>query len=188
MTIKDEAPRRGRMSDTFMKRIEGDLKPLVEYVSSHKELDIQLRDNYFNVYYDGGNILKVSPQSLFFDPWYFYNGWYKGVKIPKTYIEEQVEKKPRDNSPKNYPTSDLANEIYESIVKKKQELLKIAENGDYESYFDETKSFVDKWVEKDHNRLEREKQHIIACSNRRFTPNNNLVVIDLEFAVSTLKP
>ena len=66
-------------------------------------------------------------------------------------------------------------------------ILKKAEKGDFKAYFEELKPVMDNWVTM-YNREERKRQHIISCSNRDFTPDNNLVVIDIEFAVSKNKP
>lgn len=184
---KDSSPRRGRMSDKLRKRLKDSLKPLFQYVSTHEELDLQLRDNYFNVYYNGGNALRVTPTGLFLDPWYFYTGEYNGVKIPKTYIEEQCKNKPRHKQPRNYPSKELAREIYGWMKSIAATILGKAEKGDFKAYFEELKPVMDNWVTM-YNREERKRQHIISCSNRDFTPDNNLVVIDIEFAVSKNKP
>jgi hypothetical protein len=65
-----------------------------------------------------------------------------------------------------------------------------AKAHDFNRYFDATDGviqWIQAWVKK-HGRNERKKQHFIACSNRAFTSQNNLVVIDIEYAVSILKP
>lgn len=56
----EESPCRGRMSKTLEQRLQHDLKSLIEYVATHEELDLQLRDNYCNIYFNGGNILRVT--------------------------------------------------------------------------------------------------------------------------------
>jgi len=49
------------LSQVFLNNLKnGTLKPLVDYVKNDNTLDIEIRDNYFNIYYRGGNILKVS--------------------------------------------------------------------------------------------------------------------------------
>lgn len=186
---KNVAPRRGRVSSIFKKTLANQWKPLIELVAKDKDLDLQVRDNYFNIYYDGGNVLRVTPtvEGLYFDPWYFYDGTHNGREIPKTYIEEQAKGKPRDKQPKNYPTAEEADIIYKEIKNKADKLLKYLNDNDFDSYFNKAKEVVGKWVEY-YNHNERKDQHYIACSNREFTDKNNLVVIDIEFAVSTLKP
>jgi hypothetical protein len=64
-----------------------------------------------------------------------------------------------------------------------------AKAHDFNAYFDATDGvikWIQAWVEK-YGRNERKRQHFIACSNRAFTPQNDLVVIDIEYAVSILK-
>jgi hypothetical protein len=117
----------------------------IQYVSTREELDLQLRDNYFNVYYNGGNALRVTPTGLFLDPWYFYTGEYNGVKIPKTYIEEQCKNKPRHKQPRNYPSKELAQEIYGWMTSKAATILEKAEKGDFKAYFEELKTVMDIW-------------------------------------------
>ena len=43
-----------KLSETFVKKLKGEWKPLLEYILSDSELDLQIRDNYINVYYQGG--------------------------------------------------------------------------------------------------------------------------------------
>lgn len=54
-----------------------------------------------------------------------------------------------------------------------------------EKYFADAKKIMNQWF-KFHEKQERDDQHHIACANREFTENNDLVVIDIEFTVSTL--
>jgi hypothetical protein len=192
-------PRRGRLSKDFLTKLdsEGGLNDLVTYVRSDLELDMQFRDNYINIYYNGGCALKVGPQSMSLDPYYFYLGKDEnGNEIPKTYIEEQRVKKQgkisenttkRKIIPSSYPTPEQATAIYNDLCEKRDKVLKHAEDHDFEAYFNEVKIVVGNWVEH-YQRIERLHQHNIACSNRNFTTENDLVVIDIEFAVSTLKP
>ena len=44
---------------------EGKLGGLIEMVKNDDELVLQIRDDYFNVYYKGGNLLKVSSENSF---------------------------------------------------------------------------------------------------------------------------
>lgn len=184
----NQAPRRGRISAKLERKLQNELKPLISYVASHEDLDLQVRDNYFNIYFNGGNALRVTAKGYSFDPWYFYYGTYNGVEIPKTYIAERLSGKEtaRKIIPANYPSKETAEKIFTEISKRAEELMKMAANGRFESYFEIAVGVVKEWVEK-YERFERKKQHIIACSNRRFTGHNDLVVIDIEFAVSTKK-
>lgn len=40
--------------------MEGQLKELLSYVKSDNSLDLEIRENYINIYYRGGNVLKVT--------------------------------------------------------------------------------------------------------------------------------
>lgn len=190
-----QEPCRGRLSGPFRKKIESDsadgLKSLIDYVRSDKNLDIQFRDNYINIYYDGGCALRVGPKSLNLDPYYFYlERDNNDNEIPKTYIEEQRKNTSTKNSKKNlpcsYPSPGHAISIYNDLYERCQKVLKHAQEHNFETYFNEVKNVVGRWVEH-YNRIERREQHYIACSNRDFTPKNDLVVIDIEFAVSKKK-
>lgn len=188
MGTQVKEPRRGRISKKFERLLSEKLKPLIDYVVSDENLDLQVRDNYFNIYFDGGNAMKVSEKQFSFDPWYFYEGTYQGVKIPKTYIEEQTKgNNKRIKKPANYPSEELAQKITKEINKKANSLISAAYDSNFKKYFEVAKEQIGKWVTA-YKRAERKDQHYIACSNRRFSNLNDLVVIDIEYAVSTLKP
>jgi hypothetical protein len=194
---------RGYLSNSFIKKLENGLKDLVDYVSSDQDLDMQFRNNYINIYYDGGCALEVRPESLKLDPYYFYL-FNKEKKYPencpasiivdefhKTHIEEWRKNRPKEKAerPDVYPQKEQADEILKKIKKSCDSVLEKvkAKEPDYETYFKEVKDVVGLWVQ-NYARNERRDQHYIACSNRYFTDDNNLVVIDIEFAVSTAKP
>lgn len=192
----NNSPRRGRISKVFKNNLNGKFKKLVQHIIADPELDMQLRDNYFNVYYEGGCILKLSPSSWSFDKYYYFpeviSEYNKpGKEIAKTYVEESYKDKPnrRKKIPEGYfyPDRITANEIIGKLIARRNKILSKLDDGDYEGYFREAKSVVGKFVEI-FNRKERCDQHHIAIDNRSITPNNDLVVIDLEFAVSTKKP
>ena len=51
-------------NDENFKRLSEDFKFLVDKIKNYKgELDIRLRDNYFNLYYKGNSLAKVTPRS-----------------------------------------------------------------------------------------------------------------------------
>ena len=158
--------RRGRISAQFRQRLENEWTPLIEFISQHHELDVQLRDNYISVYYDGGEIIKITPKSLDIDMQYFE----KYANSEKQQFLERCSQ----------------NIAFKKSAKEKLLAVLIEEN-DIGGYFKQAKELIAEWVER-HKRYERKKLHEIACSNRELSPHNNLVVIDIEFAVDWYKP
>jgi len=64
-----------RLSDRFMADLtEGVLRPLLDRVRADRTLCLEIREDYVNIYYRGGNLLKVSRTpdgyAAFFDPKY----------------------------------------------------------------------------------------------------------------------
>jgi len=50
-----------RLSDQFMAGLkEGWLHPLLDRVKADRTLCLEIREDYVNIYYRGGNLLKVS--------------------------------------------------------------------------------------------------------------------------------
>lgn len=183
---KSKIPRRGRFAATFLDNPS--VRQILKIVNENNELDAQLRDGYFNVYVDGGNALRVSKGrgrsiNFFFDKFYFYNDG----DVPKTYVEEVLKGEPRENPPSNYPSYQEALALMKEPTRKHAALLQLLENDSIEEFFSQAVPVVKDWVERK-KRFERRNQHVIACSNREFTPDNNLVVVDIEFAVSSNKP
>lgn len=52
---------RGLKPDFFNDLKNGLLSPLLDRVKKDHSLDLEIRENYINIYYRGGNILKISP-------------------------------------------------------------------------------------------------------------------------------
>lgn len=49
------------LNDAFINDLlKGTLKELLDYVKRDNTLDLQIREDYINIYYQGGNVLKVS--------------------------------------------------------------------------------------------------------------------------------
>ena len=162
----NNVPRRGRLSTQFKQRLENEWTPLIEFISKDHELDVQLRDNYISIYYDGGEILEIAPKSL---------------DINMRYFEKYA------NSEKQQFLERCSQNIAFKKSAKDKLLAALIEKNDFYSYFKQAKELISEWVER-HKRYERKKLHEIACSNREFSPHNNLVVIDIEFAVDRYKP
>ena len=75
-------------NNRFLESLEkGILRNITDYVKKHNELDLQIRDNYINLYYKGGNILRIkSPNTFEFDEFYFYLDSRRAYKM--AYIVE----------------------------------------------------------------------------------------------------
>lgn len=155
---------RGLHKVEFLKSFtKGNLKCLLDIVKNDDTLVFQIRNNYVNIYYNGGNLVKIEDKkgtiSFDFDEGYFN----QGQKTPK--------KK-------------------ESLLKKKESLLKIleSEKPDYQYFVDEMKSNMDSfwnWLENREENprdlSEKNEQHSLCVNN---TESDEFTVIDLEFQVS----
>lgn len=141
---------------------DGKLGGLIEMVKKDDELVLQIREDYFNVYYKGGNMLKVSSENSFqFD----YNYYKCEIDLD---TQEQRNKR---------------------IDKRKSVLESLKKTRDYKTFIDEMKKLMDKyWIwlynEKHRSLHEKDTQHALCISN---TESTDYTIIDLEFQVSTRK-
>ena len=141
---------------------DGKLGGLIEMVKKDDELVLQIREDYFNVYYKGGNMLKVSSENSFqFD----YN--YFKCEIS---LDTQEQRKKR-------------------IDKRRSILDSLKNTRDYKTFIDEMKKLMDKyWIwlynEKHRSLHEKDTQHALCISN---TESTDYTIIDLEFQVSIRK-
>ena len=141
---------------------EGKLGGLIEMVKNDDELVLQIREDYFNVYYKGGNMLKVSSENSFqFD----YNYFKSEISL-----DTQEQRKKR-------------------IDKRRSILESLKNTRDYKTFIDEMKKLMDKyWIwlynEKHRSLHEKDTQHALCISN---TESTDYTIIDLEFQVSTRK-
>lgn len=126
-----------KLSNSFVKKLNKELKPLMDYVLQDKELDLQIRDNYINVYYQGGNILKIKPRSFEFDKFYFYTDCDVERKI---HLQEKAKK------------GDVkAKHIIDDLDKKRDNLMRNLSyplnHSNVECYFCQAKAVMKKWEE-----------------------------------------
>ena len=79
---------RGIHDKKFLKSLEkGKLRSMLDVINNDKLLDVQIRNNYLNIYYRGGNIAKInSENSIEFDKFYFYLDM---DKTPKTKLKKK---------------------------------------------------------------------------------------------------
>ena len=165
-----------KLSESFVKKLNGEWKPLLEYILSDSELDLQIRDNYINVYYQGGNILKIKLRSFDFDEFYFYTDCNNERK---THLLKKAEE-----------GDDKAKYIIDKLVELRDGLIENLSSPlnhlKIECYFSQAKAVMKKWEETLNGTLkishkEKQEQQKIAITNRKDT---DYIVLDLEYAVS----
>ena len=146
----------------FFESLEnGALKKMIEVISKDSELDIQVRKDYLNIYYKGGNIARVkSENSIEFDKFYFYLDM---ETTPKKEVEKNIEK-------------------VKELKIKRDNLVRKFKKGDYRDYFAEAKDAIDKWLSKN-SKPERMQQHNLSTHNHY--NQSDYTIIDLEYQVST---
>jgi hypothetical protein len=140
----------------------GLLRELLEIVKSDEDLVLEIRNDYFNIYYKGGNIAKiVSANSIQFD-----HNYFKGYQRPKFESDEKEEER---KALKNEMLSALKKERnYYDFVSKMKELM-----NDYWTWLKE---------EKGKSLKEKDVQHSLCINN---TEQSEYTIIDVEFQVST---
>ena len=156
------ATKRKISDDEFWKKLtEGEYKEIIAFASKREnELDVQVRDNYLNIYYRGGNLLKISPQDLYFDEFYFHRG---AKDMRKTRLKEKANDMDKE-----------CTERWESYKEQRKEMLDILKNGGgMPIYSAKMKNIMDGW-EKDLNTIglnhdEKNAQQQISMNNRGAT-------------------
>ncbi len=139
---------------------KGNLKQMLIAIKNDNDLDIQIRNNYINIYYNGSNIGKIKGEnSIEFDKYYFY--------IEK---KEKLQKDIAKNK-----------DIKDKLEKKKLSHIKKFKNRNYKDYFADSKKIIDKWLEKN-SKPERKEQHKISRNNQ--SSKTDYTIIDLEYQVS----
>jgi hypothetical protein len=147
---------------TMIDNKESGLNKLLEIIRKDKYLVIQIREDYFNIYYKGGNLGKVGPRLGF----QFDHNYFKGYEYPKYESDE------KENLRKN---------------KKKEWLGSLKETQDYQKFINKMKDLMDQywhWLERVKHRSLTEKnvQHSLCVEN---SEDAEYTIIDLEFQVST---
>jgi len=145
------------------KEKEGKLYPLLELIKQDKELVLELRNDYLNVYYCGGNLAKISSEnSIQFDENYF-----KGYEWPKYEANDKIEERKK---------------------LRKEWIGELKETRDYNSFIIKMKKLMDgywNWLSEHRGKslIEKDTQHkLCVCNNE----HAEYTVIDLEFQVSTI--
>lgn len=160
-------------NELWKKLTEGAYQEIINYASKREnDLDVQIRDNYLNIYYQGGNLLRIRPRTLFFDEFYFHRG---AKDLRKTHLIERAN---------DGDKTCIAR--WESYKKQRDNMLETLKNDGMGTYSAEMKKIMNEW-ESDLNTIgishdEKNEQQQISMNNRGTTP---YTVIDLEYAVST---
>ena len=169
------ATKRKISNEKFLKNLtEGEYKDIIDFASQREnELDVQIRDNYLNIYYQGGNLLRVHPRSLYFDEFYFHRG---AKDMRKTHLIDKCKKGDK---------ACIAR--WEDYKNRRKEMLDILkEKRDMATYCKEMKRIMKEWEADLHtigiSHDEKNAQQQISMNNRGAT---DYTVVDLEYAVST---
>ncbi len=83
-----------KLSEKFiddLRNNNGILEPLMKYILNDNSLEFMIRDNYVNIYYRGGNLLKIKPSGdtyeFIFDKNYLI---YNKKELPKSIINNDI--------------------------------------------------------------------------------------------------
>ena len=152
----------------------GEYKEIIEFAARRdNDLDVQIRDNYLNIYYKGGNFLRIMPRSFYFDEFYFHRGV---ISQRKTHLIKEAKEGNGEAIAK-----------WNSYIEKRQEMFKtLKEKGGICRYYKEMTKIMQDWEEElkiiHISHSEKNEQQLISLSNRGDTA---YTVIDTEYAVST---
>lgn len=168
-------------------------------------LDVQLRGSYINIYFKGGNLLKLSgKQTCEFDKNYFYlpkKGGLRMTDIERLCHPDYITKADESKflKPRKEELSSLREEaldIMQSLTKKNNDIInRLKTSESFEStaeVLDEMKKTMNDWKKRlAENGIrnsevgERTVQHYISLQNKKFDDKTDFLVLDLEYALST---
>lgn len=153
---------RGIHNKKFLESLKnGTLRQMLIVINYDNDLDVQIRNNYLNIYYKGGNIAKVnSENSIGFDMFYFY---FDMKNISTKVIKKDVE-------------------VARNLKTNRDLLISKFKERDYKGYFTDAKEIMDKWLMKN-PKPERMEQHKLSINNQY--KQSDYTIIDLEYQVST---
>ena len=69
-----------QLNEDFLEKFDNEYKELLRCIVNDPDLDMQIRENYLNVYYKGGSILKIKPRSFDIDKMYFFCAYRRRKK------------------------------------------------------------------------------------------------------------
>jgi hypothetical protein len=72
-----------KLSDTFLANLTtGFLAPLAELARQDKDLDLEIRDNYLNIYYKGNSLLQLAERTPGHYPLSLHEKFTRGLDLP----------------------------------------------------------------------------------------------------------
>lgn len=146
----------------FESLMNGNLRQMLNVINNDIDLDVQIRNDYLNIYYKGGNIAKVnSENSVEFDKYYFYLDM------------------------RSSPTKDIRKDsiVLKKLIMQRDLLISKFKERKYSDYFKDAKETMDQWQKKN-PKHERMEQHQLSIENQY--NKSDYTIIDLEYQVSTL--
>lgn len=134
------------------------LGELVDLVKQDQNLTLEIRNNYINIYYQGGNVAKISSD--------------KSVDVNKNYFRQHKKKDEEDWS------------YIEDEVKKVKELFK---KGEYQKYVEKVQAAMHKYwsVVLDNKGIDEKKTQHQICLYNSSSSDSDYIVVDVEYEVST---
>lgn len=153
---------RGIHKKIFLESLKnGNLKQMLKVINNDYDLNVQIRSDYLNIYYNGGSIANVkSENSIVFDEFYFY------LEM-KDILKKEIK-------------NDKI--IVGNLKSERNKLTRKFKDRDYKSYFSDAKEVMDKWL-KINRKPERIEQHQLSTENQY--NKSDYTIIDLEYQVST---
>jgi len=199
-------PRGSKLGEHFMSEMQS-YPYLIEYANNEANgLDVQLRGNYINIYYKGGNLIDLSGKQVCgFDENYFYLPEKNGLRMTdierlchpdfKTKKGDSKALKEVDGD-KLLALREEAIAIKNYIAGQRDELVDLLKScNSVESVgviVEKMKTTMDNWKDRlTKNGIrksvvgERTVQHYISLQNKKFDEKTDFLVLDLEYAIST---
>lgn len=158
--ITKKLNKRGLHDEEFRGKLkeDGPMRSLIEIVKRpNSDLVLQIRDNYINIYYQGGNIAKISSET--------------NVDVDKNYFRQ-------------YPSDQSEKEDWRTVNKEVENVKQLFRDKKYEDYIEEVKkAMLNYWenVLKGKGLEEKKTQHSICLQN---DDHSEYTIIDLEYQVS----
>lgn len=179
-----------KLSDAFIANLQegGRLEKILSYVKRDSTLDIQIRDNYINIYYRGGNILKITEKgnSYIYD---YDKDYLKDSVFPS---EEALSQYKFNQDWNNYfPMMKQAMDFYFSKHAKEEreyQQLVVRENN-YSSIANSTDYFI---IDIEYDNHDHARFDLIAVewpstsSDRKLPKKPKLIVIEMKYGDGAL--